>query len=69
MLETSVKVNGAIVQIIAMSLPLGLNLFVVSGVTGTPVMAISRHAVSFVITLLAVVMLLMFVPAISTWLL
>ncbi|MBU2647024.1 TRAP transporter large permease [bacterium] len=49
--------------------PLGLNLFVVSGVTGTPVMAISRYAVIFVISMLAVVMLLMYVPAISTWLL
>ena len=49
--------------------PLGLNLFVVSGVSGTPVMAISKHAVSFVVTMLAIVMLLMFVPSISTWLL
>jgi len=49
--------------------PLGLNLFVVSGVTGTPVMAISKHAVSFVLMMLAVVMLLIFVPSISTWLL
>ncbi len=49
--------------------PLGLNLFVVSGVAGEPVMAISKHAVSFVVTMLAVVMLLMFVPSISTWLL
>ncbi len=49
--------------------PLGLNLFVVSGVTGTPVMAISKHAVSFVVTMLAIVLLLMFVPSISTWLL
>ena len=49
--------------------PLGLNLFVVSGVAGEPVMAIYKHAVSFVVTMLAVVMLLMFVPSISTWLL
>ena len=34
--------------------PLGLNLFVVSGVTGTPVLALSRHAVSFVIAMLLV---------------
>ncbi len=42
--------------------PLGLNLFVVSGVAGEPVIAISRHAVSFVITMLAIVMLLMLSP-------
>jgi C4-dicarboxylate transporter DctM subunit len=49
--------------------PLGLNLFVVSGVAGEPVMAISRHAIYFVFTMLAVVILIMSVPAISLWLL
>jgi C4-dicarboxylate transporter DctM subunit len=49
--------------------PLGLNLFVVSGVTGTPVLSISRFAVYFVLSMLAVVMLLIFVPALSLWLL
>jgi len=49
--------------------PLGLNLFVVSGVTGTPVLSISRFAVYFVLSMLAIVMLLMFVPALSLWLL
>jgi len=48
--------------------PLGLNLFVVSGVTGTPVLALSRHAVSFVIAMLLVVVLLMLIPALSLWL-
>tara|TARA_B100001123_G_scaffold241235_1_gene269709 strand:- start:263 stop:1570 length:1308 start_codon:yes stop_codon:yes gene_type:complete len=49
--------------------PLGLNLFVVSGVAGTPVLAISRFAVPFVIAMLFVVILLMLVPELSLWLL
>ena len=49
--------------------PLGLNLFVVSGVTGTPVLSISRHAVSFVFAMLLVVILLMLLPGLSLWLL
>ena len=49
--------------------PLGLNLFVVSGVTGTSVMEISRYAVTFVFTMLIVVLILAFVPALSLWLL
>lgn len=49
--------------------PLGLNLFIVSGVSGTPVLSISKHAIYFVFAMLAIVLLLMFVPAISLWLL
>ena len=49
--------------------PLGLNLFVVSGVSGEPVLAISRHAIYFVLSMLAVVIFLMMVPAITLWLL
>jgi TRAP-type C4-dicarboxylate transport system permease large subunit len=49
--------------------PLGLNLFVVSGVSGAPVLSISRHAIFFVICMLLVVMLIMLVPAITLWLL
>jgi len=48
--------------------PLGLNLFVVSGVTGTPVLPISRRAVGFVIAMLVVVILLALIPALSLWL-
>jgi len=48
--------------------PLGLNLFVVSGVTGESVMSISRYAVTFVFTMLIVVLILAFVPALSLWL-
>jgi len=49
--------------------PLGLNLFVVSGVTGTSVMAISRHVLAFVLMMLIIVLIIAFVPAISLWLL
>lgn len=49
--------------------PLGLNLFVVSGVTGTSVLKISRFAVTFVGMMLLVVLLIAFVPQITMWLL
>ncbi|MFT6044330.1 MAG: C4-dicarboxylate transporter DctM subunit [Arenicella sp.] len=47
--------------------PLGLNLFVVSGLTGTPILSIARYAVPFVLAMLSVVLLLAFVPALSLW--
>ncbi len=47
--------------------PLGLNLFVLSGLTGESVLAIARQAVPFVGSMLVVVLLLAFVPALSTW--
>ncbi|MEN8806637.1 MAG: TRAP transporter large permease, partial [Desulfobacterales bacterium] len=43
--------------------PLGLNLFVVSGVTQVPVVSISRYAVPFVLTMIVVVIILGYVPA------
>src|SRR5210317_516057 len=48
--------------------PLGLNLFVVSGVTGTSVLDISRYALSFVGMMLIVVLIIAFVPALTMWL-
>jgi len=47
--------------------PLGLNLFVLSGLTGESVLAIARRAVPYVLAMLVVVLLLAFVPAISLW--
>lgn len=47
--------------------PLGLNLFVLAGITGEPVMAIARRAVPFVLSMLVVVLILAFVPQLSTW--
>jgi C4-dicarboxylate transporter DctM subunit len=49
--------------------PLGLNLFVVAGVTGTSVMEISRYVISFVAMMLVFVLLIAFVPSLSLWLL
>jgi C4-dicarboxylate transporter DctM subunit len=49
--------------------PLGLNLFVVAGVTGTSVMEISRYVISFVAMMLIVVLLIAFIPSLSLWLL
>jgi len=49
--------------------PLGLNLFVVSGLTGESILKIAKHAVPFVLSMLAVVLLIAFVPATTTFLL
>ena len=47
--------------------PLGLNLFVVSGLTGTSVIHIAGRAVPYVLAMLSVVILLAFVPELSLW--
>ena len=47
--------------------PLGLNLFVLSGLTGEPVLSIARRAVPFVVAMLVVVLLLAFIPQLSLW--
>jgi C4-dicarboxylate transporter, DctM subunit len=49
--------------------PLGLNLFVVSGLTGESILKIAWRAVPFVFFMLIVVLLIAYVPAISTTLL
>jgi TRAP-type C4-dicarboxylate transport system permease large subunit len=49
--------------------PLGLNLFVVSGLTGESILKIAVHAVWFVFFMLLVVLLIAFVPEVSTTLL
>ena len=47
--------------------PLGLNLFVVSGLTGTSVIHIAGRALPYVLAMLSVVILLAFVPELSIW--
>ena len=47
--------------------PLGLNLFVVSGLTGTPILKVAGKAVPYVLSMLCVVLLLAFVPQLSLW--
>ena len=49
--------------------PMGLNLFVMSGLTGTPIMAIARRAIPFVITMIGISILVGFVPTLSLWML
>ena len=46
--------------------PLGLNLFVVSGLTGESILRIANRAVPFVFFMLLVVLLIAYVPALST---
>lgn len=47
--------------------PFGLNLFVVSGITGTPVLAIAGRIFPYVIGMLTIVLLLAYIPALSLW--
>ncbi|WP_306152926.1 TRAP transporter large permease [Roseovarius sp. MMSF_3281] len=47
--------------------PLGLNLFVISSVTGQPIMSVAARALPYVFGMLCVVLLIAFVPGISTW--
>lgn len=49
--------------------PLGLNLFVVSGITGESILKIAARAVPFVLCMFVVVLLIAYVPAVSTSLL
>jgi C4-dicarboxylate transporter DctM subunit len=45
--------------------PMGLNLFVMSGLTGVPIIDIARRAVPFVITMVIVSVVVAFVPSLS----
>ncbi len=47
--------------------PFGLNLFVVSSLTGTPILPIAVRAVPYVLALLSVVILIAFIPQLSLW--
>ncbi len=49
--------------------PLGLNLFVVSGLTGESILKIAARAVPFVLFMLLVTLMIAYIPAISTSLL
>jgi len=49
--------------------PLGLNLFVVAGITGESILKIAARAVPFVLCMLIVVLMIAYIPAISTTLL
>ena len=47
--------------------PLGLNLFVVSGLTGTSVLKIASRASPYVLSMFLVVLMLAFIPELSLW--
>ncbi len=48
--------------------PVGLNLFVASGITGMPLMQVVRASIGWLMLLLAFLILVTYVPEISTWL-
>ncbi|MBZ8134363.1 TRAP transporter large permease [Afifella sp. IM 167] len=47
--------------------PLGLNLFVITSVTGDPILSVAARSVPYVVSILLVVLLIAFVPALSLW--
>ena len=47
--------------------PLGLNLFVVSGLTGEPILKVAAKAVPYVFAMAFVVLMLAFIPELSLW--
>ncbi len=47
--------------------PFGLNLFVMAGLTRTPLTAIARQAVPFVVAMIIVSIVIGFVPELSLW--
>lgn len=56
------------IELALLSPPIGLNLFVMSNVTGRPVGQVLRGTVPFFIIMLVLLMLVTFIPALSTWL-
>jgi C4-dicarboxylate transporter DctM subunit len=48
--------------------PVGLNLFVASGITGMPIMSVARAALPWSLVLLAFLLIVTYVPAITMWL-
>jgi C4-dicarboxylate transporter, DctM subunit len=49
--------------------PMGLNLFVVAGLTGESILKIARQAVPFVLSMLVIALFIAFVPELTTVLL
>ena len=47
--------------------PLGLNLFVVSGISQTPILKVAYRAIPYVFSMLCVVLLIAFIPELSMW--
>lgn len=47
--------------------PMGLNLFVMSGLTGEPIMGIARRAIPFAIMMIVISVMVGFIPQLSLW--
>jgi len=47
--------------------PLGLNLFVVSGMTGEPILKVAAKKVPYVFAMAMVVFMFAFIPQLSPW--
>ena len=56
------------IELALLSPPIGLNLFVLSNVTGRPVSEVLRGTLPFFLLMLGLLLLITFVPEISTWL-
>ncbi len=56
------------IELALLSPPIGLNLFVMANVTGRPVSQVLRGTIPFFLIMLVLLMLVTFVPALSTWL-
>ncbi len=56
------------IELALLSPPIGLNLFVMSNVTGRPVGEVLRGTVPFFLIMLVLLILVTFIPALSTWL-
>ncbi len=55
-------------EIAMLTPPVGLNLYVLSGISGAPISEAIRGALPFIVLLLIMLMLITYVPWISLWL-
>ena len=56
------------IELALLSPPVGLNLFVMSNVTGRPVAEVLRGTVPFFLLMLVLLLLVTFLPGLTTWL-
>ena len=56
------------IELALLSPPIGLNLFVMSNVTGRPVGEVLRGTIPFFLIMLVLLILVTYVPILSTWL-
>lgn len=58
----------SLIELGAISPPLGLNVFTLSGISGVPSTKIFKGAVPYMIAILALIVILVFFPQLATWL-